>query len=94
MNRDQFAAELLRAKNSYNRNKNANKAMSAFRPLKNSDFMKLVSGLRLSGETMIEPKRFGRWVNAQGRPATRVSVTKNLTNTMKWLNRNAFEDPY
>jgi hypothetical protein len=94
MNRDQFAAELLRAKNSYNRNKNANKAMSAFKPLKNSDFMKLVSGLRLSGETMIQPRKRGKWANAQGRPVTRTNVYKNLTNTMKWLNRNAFEDPY
>ena len=94
MNRDQFAAELLRAKNSYNRNKNANKAMNAFKPLKNSDFMKMVSSLRLGGETMLQPRKRGKWANAQGRPATRASVTKNLTNTMKWLNRNAFEDPY
>jgi hypothetical protein len=94
MNKQEFARALLGAKNSYNRNKNANKAMSAFKPLKNSDFMQLVSGLRLGGEHMIQPKRFGKWVNAQGRPATRASVTKNLTNTMGWLQRNAFEDPY
>lgn len=94
MNQKEFADALLCAKNSYNRNKNANKAMCAFKPLKTRDFMKLVSHVRIGGEQAIYPKSFGRWVNAQGRPATRASVTKNLTNTMRWLPRNAFEDPY
>jgi hypothetical protein len=94
MNQKEFANALLGAKNSYNRNKNGNKAMSVFKPLKNRDFMKLVSYVRIGGEQAIYPKRFGRWVNAQGRPATRKTVTKNLTNTMRWLPRDAFEDPY